>query len=617
MVENVGNNNNNNNRNMLKQSLFLLMMPVIALLVKFGTSALPPRIGGETAPATLTTNSSSSSSNSHSNNVNSIIINSNNKEQVPIVELSESVNVLLKGVEVEKDGSKKLAQNDVKLSGSSEIAVVRINGANAAGSSAGIALPGKSHKLTGAVCTPSSDINGCDEMLMGCRGEDIVVMMQGECTFATKAALAAAAGAKALLLVATDTPKLMAGLDDALLPVIMIANDKKDSILNQQQQVNIEIWQYEISPYDLTEFVMSIIALCVVAFGAWVSTSDLRHNSMIEQPQKEELVEMSTGLVFAFFGCGSCMLMVLYFFMNAAIYFLIFFFCAGGFSAMTILLRPAVSKLSPNMNSVCFSVPSFGPIVWADITTATFATAVQIGWILYRNNPNVGWVFQDITGVFLLLSIQRVLKLPNFQLGFVFLSLFLLFDIFWVFISPLLFESSVMVAVASGGDTGESVPMLLRLPVYGDDLGGSRMLGFGDMALPGLFISYVLRYEMMRSTSPPKTFSAALRQPLFLSSLFGYIVGMTITFFALYIMRKGQPALLYLVPCTFISLLSCAKYVGQLSELWHSSTDVGIHYGDDNDHHDDEHANRELSAPQDSSTQPLKPVAAHDETTRE
>ena len=69
------------------------------------------------------------------------------------------------------------------------------------------------------------------------------------------------------------------------------------------------------------------------------------------------------------------------------------------------------------------------------------------------------------------------------------------FDIFWVFISPLFFTKSVMVEVARGGGTGESVPMLLRVPAIGDPFGRDRMLGFGDIALPGHNLSYRLFAE--------------------------------------------------------------------------------------------------------------------------
>ena len=36
------------------------------------------------------------------------------------------------------------------------------------------------------------------------------------------------------------------------------------------------------------------------------------------------------------------------------------------------------------------------------------------------------------------------------------------FDIFWVFLSPLFFKKSVMIEVATGGGTGQAVPLRLQ-----------------------------------------------------------------------------------------------------------------------------------------------------------
>ena len=44
--------------------------------------------------------------------------------------------------------------------------------------------------------------------------------------------------------------------------------------------------------------------------------------------------------------------------------------------------------------------------------------------------------------------------------------------------------------------------MLIRVPTIGKGAhGGERMLGFGDIALPGLFVSYLLRYDMLEKKS--------------------------------------------------------------------------------------------------------------------
>merc|ERR1712176_20158 len=105
----------------------------------------------------------------------------------------------------------------------------------------------------------------------------------------------------------------------------------------------------------------------------------------------------------------------------------------------------------------------------------------------YRNDDTFGWALQDAIAVMLLLTIQRTLRLPNLKTGTIMLVCTFFFDIFWVFISPLIFKKSVMIEVATGGGTGQSVPMVLKIPALNGDVPGQfKILGLGDVALPGL-----------------------------------------------------------------------------------------------------------------------------------
>jgi len=139
---------------------------------------------------------------------------------------------------------------------------------------------------------------------------------------------------------------------------------------------------------------------------------------------------------------------------------------------------------------------------------------------------------------------QRTMRLPNIK----------------VFLSPLLFQKSVIVTVATGGLTGERVPMLLRLLTIGDPLGQDRMLGIGGIALPGLLVSYLRRHDLQSSQ--------AWCRGYFLPSLIRYFVGLCCTVVALTTMQMGQPALLYLVPGTLGTTVVLACCRGELGDLW-------------------------------------------------
>ena len=50
----------------------------------------------------------------------------------------------------------------------------------------------------------------------------------------------------------------------------------------------------------------------------------------------------------------------------------------------------------------------------------------------------------------------------------------------------------------------------------------------------------------------------------------GYIVGMMCAFAAIFIMEKGQPALLYLVACTLCPVLLLALIRGHFRSIWNA-----------------------------------------------
>lgn len=180
----------------------------------------------------------------------------------------------------------------------------------------------------------------------------------------------------------------------------------------------------------------------------------------------------------------------------------------------------------------------------------------------------------------LLVTIQRVVRLPNIKISSMLLCLAFLYDIFWVFVSPLFFGSSVMVTVATGGSSGESMPMLLRLPRLADELGGYSLLGLGDVALPGLLVSFLLRYDYSKCqrvtllwlTEPA---SGSRQLSYFAVSVLGYSAGMIATDVALVTMQQAQPALLYLVPFTLGSVVLVAWRRGDLAHMWTGTRGAG------------------------------------------
>ena len=170
----------------------------------------------------------------------------------------------------------------------------------------------------------------------------------------------------------------------------------------------------------------------------------------------------------------------------------------------------------------------------------------------------------------LCLQILQTVRFADVKVSSVLLSLALLYDIFWVFISPLLFSDNVMIATATGmgHDWGNStdlppaemLPMLVVVPKVHDWAGGESLLGLGDIVLPGLLVAFALRVDVVKRLR--------WNHGYFVPMVVGYGVGLAVAIVASMLMQMGQPALLYLVPCTLWPFLILAARRGHLRELW-------------------------------------------------
>jgi len=410
-----------------------------------------------------------------------------------------------------------------------------------------------------------------------------LLVLQGNCTFAQKARHAQAAGAKLLIVI---TAKEGAPVEMALAPGTQVFSHQAPSLLamtvskatgrqvllalERRESLVASCWHHERIYADiLSEVFVALLAVGLVMLGAWHSVEDLRRPEKSAKFNEEVFaVEDNSGYHFVFF--GSLMLTILFFFMKYLIYILLFLFATGAVSTTTMLLEPVISGWCPAMRATrAINLPKrIADLLGcaqehsrADALAESAGVMLAIGFLVFRNNDDFGWALQDSIAVMLLLTIQRTLRLPNLKVGTVLLICTFFFDIFWVFLSPLIFKKSVMIEVATGGGTGQSVPMVLKIPSFSSDLPGQfKILGLGDIAIPGLLISLLLRHDLSKR--------AARGTGYFTAGVIGYAVGLAATFLSLYLMKHGQPALLFLVPGTLLPTCFIARRKGELSELW-------------------------------------------------
>lgn len=423
-----------------------------------------------------------------------------------------------------------------------------------------------------------ANLDGCDTFTRERGPPSAVLVRRGNCTFWEKALNAQRANFRGVLVV-SDTNEIFvmtggrnysdgrtaAERVDIFAVFIQkeLGNRLEDYSLHRDGNASVVL---SVEPYTQRsswwqpELVLQLVgATALVAAGAFFATADLRPGSPLA-PEKEEVLELSSALALGFVVLGSAMLMVLFFFMKYAIYFIMFSFVIGGISALAQVVSAAVGHVFPPLRQkILCTFEEVGNISLADLLAAIPAVAIALGWVRYRHS-SYGWIFQDIIGAGFLCMLQRTIRLPNLRVAAVLLSMMFWFDIFWVFVSPLLFRKSVMIEVARGAGTGESVPMLMRVPALSDPLGGERMLGFGDIALPGLLVSYLLRHDQLSKRTCGGGY--------FLPGLLGYLAGLTTALVVLAITNAGQPALLYLVPGTLGGTLLLAWSRGDLRSLW-------------------------------------------------
>mmetsp|Transcript_91795 Transcript_91795/g.259182 ORF Transcript_91795/g.259182 Transcript_91795/m.259182 type:complete len:533 (-) Transcript_91795:123-1721(-) len=423
-------------------------------------------------------------------------------------------------------------------------------------------------------CTAQPKCDGC-----------ALLVLQGNCTFALKARRAEDAGAEILVVsskadgapvgMAAGPVKQIVGGQRPRIAAVMISKAAgRQAFLalgrNEMLEVSVKVRPGGKFGDIMSEAFVGALATGLVMLGAWYSIEDLRHPEGERSRLNEEVmaVEEQSGPRFVIF--GSIMLTVLFFFMKYLIYVLLFFFASGALSTTAALLEPVVGGRCPKLRKLkAFSLPSWLAYVLgvdedhtcADAVASGVGAVLAVSFLVYRNNDTFGWALQDIIAILLLLTIQRSLRLPNLKVATTLLVCTFFFDIFWVFLSPLIFKKSVMIEVATGGGTGQSVPMVLKIPAMVAGFPGQfKILGLGDVAIPGLLISFLLRHDVTQGNARGAGY--------FTAGVVGYALGLFATFISLYLMQHGQPALLFLVPGTLLPTFAIAARKGELRSLW-------------------------------------------------
>ncbi|PRP83635.1 signal peptide peptidase-like 3-like [Planoprotostelium fungivorum] len=205
-----------------------------------------------------------------------------------------------------------------------------------------------------------------------------------------------------------------------------------------------------------------------------------------------------------------------------------------------------------------------------NILRITVITTLEVSWLITG-----AWVLNNVMALGICVTSILFIRLNHLKTTSLLLAGLFLYDIFWVFLSPYVFASNMMVDAASKSAENPSVAAaeMLHVPVSWIAYRLSppakfefppMVLGLGDVVIPGAVVAYCLRVDTKWGTR------------YFRVSFFGYLFGLISTMYIADIFNAAQPALLYIVPSLLGSIVYRAHKRGELKQLLKESTDEMI-----------------------------------------
>ncbi|XP_074150599.1 signal peptide peptidase-like 2A isoform X2 [Sminthopsis crassicaudata] len=403
----------------------------------------------------------------------------------------------------------------------------------------------------------------------------VVAVSWGTCEFLEKAKIAQRGGAEALL-VANDSlyfPPLgnHSEFQDVKILIAFMSNkDLRDMQQTLGNNISVNFYAPSWPTFDYTLVVIFIIAVSSVALGGyWSGVSELEDMKAVTNTEDRETKKKEESLTFTpltviMFVVGCCVIIILlYFFYKWLVYVMIAIFCLASSMSLYNCLSSLIRKIPCGQCRIACGSKSFEVRL---LFLAAFCISLAVVWAVFRNDDRWAWILQDLLGMAFCLNLIKTLKLPNFKACVILLVLLLIYDVFFVFITPFITKNgeSIMIEVAAGPfGSNEKLPVVIRVPrlIYFSAmsvcLAPVSILGFGDIIVPGLLVAYCRRFDIHVGSSI-----------YYISCVIAYAVGLVLTFIVLVLMKKGQPALLYLVSCTLITVVIIAWRRKEVKKIW-------------------------------------------------
>ncbi|XP_037680025.1 signal peptide peptidase-like 2B isoform X2 [Choloepus didactylus] len=413
----------------------------------------------------------------------------------------------------------------------------------------------------------------------------IPLVARGNCTFYEKVRLAQGSGARALLIVSREKLVPPGGnktqYDEIGIPVALLSHgDMLDLFKSFGRAAKAALYAPDEPVLDYNTVTIFLMAVGTVAVGGyWAGSRDVKRRYMKHkrddglEKQEDEAVDVTPVMIGVFVVMCCSMLVLLYYFYDHLVYVVIGIFCLASSTGLYSCLAPFVRRLPFGKCRVPDnSLPYFHKRPQVRLLLLALACiSLSAVWGVFRNEDQWAWVLQDALGIAFCLYMLKTIRLPTFKACTLLLLVLFIYDVFFVFVTPFLTKSgnSIMVEVATGPSdsaTREKLPMVLKVPRLSSSPLALcdrpfSLLGFGDILVPGLLVAYCHRFDIQVQSS----------RVYFVACTIAYGIGLLVTFVALALMQRGQPALLYLVPCTLTTSCAVALWRRELGAFWTGS----------------------------------------------
>ncbi|XP_015795383.1 signal peptide peptidase-like 3 [Tetranychus urticae] len=354
-------------------------------------------------------------------------------------------------------------------------------------------------------------------------------------------------------------------------------------------------YQWVYSLVDSSRVSTFLISMLLIVYGSFRSLNMEQEAKEKEKDSNGQSAENNVQTLDTMqalclpLGASISLLIMFFFFDSMQMLFAICTAIIAAIALAFLLLPMCQYMVRPCTDKKKISFGFCGRFTVAEILSFSLSVTIVCIWVLTGH-----WLLMDAMGMGLCVAFIALVRLPSLKVSTLLLTGLLIYDVFWVFFSSYIFNSNVMVKVATRPADNPVGVMAKKLHLSGmvshdppklslpgklifpsmNNNGHFSMLGLGDIVMPGLLLCFVLRYDAYKRSLLTSA-EAGLPPPNHLSkityfhcSLIGYFFGLLTATVSSELSKAAQPALLYLVPFTLLPLLTMAYIKGDLRRMW-------------------------------------------------